>query len=149
MTAMSACVIEEAERRGTSEDAEQQEVEESPKPPSSPAPEPEPEHEAKWTEDDVEYKLAVVDEGGYVPLDDPVIGDYARALDAAEEKCTQGREELGDISVRSVQLLDERGVAATGLSILEGIAESIPGEVEGPMDCRDVAASLVALMSEG
>ena len=45
----------------------------------------------RWTEEVIEYKLAVVDQGGFVSIDDPVIDRYASALDRAEAVCPEGR----------------------------------------------------------
>lgn len=110
-----------------------------------------PSPDERWSRDDVEYKLASIDHGRLLDLDDPVIGDYADVLESTEKKCEQDRDELGDISVRSVQLLDERGVSVTSLELLEVVDDSIPDELpeeETALDCREIAAILIVLIGE-
>jgi len=112
-------------------------------PAATPTPEP---SRSGYSEDDTEYKLAVIDAGGFVDLDDPSIDAYARALDAAEAKCTDKRSLLGDYAVKAWQLLAEEGVDVTVLQALRAIDQSIPDE-SPKLDCAEVMAAWMVLMT--
>lgn len=90
-------------------------------------------------EDSVEYKLAVVDEGGFVAPDDPVVDSYATLLDFLEPKCNENRERIGDMAVVAK---DELGTSL--LTILRGVNGSIPTDF-GSQPCADIFAYYVAL----
>ena len=98
-----------------------------------------------YTENDIEYKLAVVDKGGFVPLDDPVIKRYEQALDALEPKCTESRTLIADQSVLSVQLLADSGVVTNALEMLRAADDSIPPEL-GETRCSEIFSVLIVLM---
>ena len=98
-----------------------------------------------YTENDIEYMLAVVDKGGFVPHDDPVIKRYDQALDALEPKCTESRTLIADQSVGSVQLLADSGVVTNALEMLRAADDSIPPEL-GETRCSGIFAVLIVLM---
>ncbi len=100
---------------------------------------------ASYSEDDPEYQLAVIDAGGFVPLDDPSIGTYAGLLDSLDVKCSEERSLIGDQAVRATQLLAEEGIAVSALEALQGIDESIPEESPG-FSCAEVAAAWITLL---
>jgi hypothetical protein len=102
--------------------------------------------ESRYSEDDMEYKLAVIDAGGVVDFDDPSIDAYARALDAAEAKCTDKRSLLGDYAVRAQQMLAEEGVDVTVLEALQAIDQSIPDE-SPKLNCAEIMAAWMVLMT--
>ena len=105
----------------------------------------------RWTEDDIEYKLAVVDQGGFVSTDDPVIDRYASALDRAEAVCPEGRTMLSDIAVGAVQLLDENvpGHSETALSMLQAITLAASGNEDLGIECTGIAATIIVLIEQG
>lgn len=100
---------------------------------------------ASYSEDDTEYKLAVIDAGGFVPLDDPSIGTYARLLDSLDGKCSEERSLIGDQAVVATQLLADEGIIVSTLEALQGIDESIPEELPG-LTCAEIAAAWVVLI---
>ena len=104
-----------------------------------------------WTDEDIEYKLAVVDSGGFVRHDDPKIASYARALDRADSSCPESRVRLADIAVASVQQLDRNttGHSENALSMLQAIAASVSGSEELGVDCAEVAGLLVLMIMGG
>jgi hypothetical protein len=72
----------------------------------------------------VEWKLAVVDEGGYVQPDDPAVHEFANALDVLEGRCHQNtRAQIGDFVVAGQGQLQERGVSESLLTILQAMAD--------------------------
>ena len=88
----------------------------------------------------VEYKLAVVQSGGYVGPNDPLVGQLARALDDLAPRCQEDRQTLADMAVRLSQLLAGRGVQETPLSILVNGAGAVP-IVPGKTTCADAMAA--------
>ncbi|MCH8066918.1 MAG: hypothetical protein IIC90_14030, partial [Chloroflexi bacterium] len=110
--------------------------------------EPPPKDTGRYSDSDVEYQLAVVDKGGFVATDDSSIDLYDRALDRAERKCTDNRRRIGDYAVKAQQLLEERGIRASILELINAIDQSIPAEI-APTSCADIVAALVTLMIGG
>ena len=100
---------------------------------------------ASYSEDDPEYQLAVIDAGGFVPLDDPSIGTYAGLLDSLDAKCSEERSLIGDQAVRATQLLAEEGISITVLTGLQGMDASIPEE-STTVDCAEIAAAWITLI---
>ena len=102
---------------------------------------------ASYSEDDPEYQLAVIDAGGFVPLDDPSIGTYAALLDSLGAKCSEQRSLIGDVAVVAAQLLADAGIIVSSLEALQGIDDSIPEE-SPVLTCAEVAAAWVTLVVE-
>ncbi len=100
---------------------------------------------ASYSEDDPEYQLAVIDAGGFVPLDDPSIGTYAGLLDSLERKCSEERSLIGDQAVVATQLLADEGIIVSILEALQGIDDSIPEE-SPVLTCAEIAAAWVTLV---
>lgn len=72
----------------------------------------------------VQYKLAVVDSGGYVAPDDPVVGEFAIALDVLEGRCPDNtRAQIGDQVVSIQGQLAQGGVSEGLLEILQSVAD--------------------------
>jgi hypothetical protein len=72
----------------------------------------------------VEYRLAVVDSGGYVAPDDPIVSEFAIYLDALEQRCPDNtREQIADQTISIQQQLAERGVSEGLLEILQSVAD--------------------------
>ena len=103
------------------------------------------EQDGGYSEDDPEYQLAVIDAGGFVPLDDPSIGTYAGLLDSLDAKCSEERSLIGDQAVRATQLLAEEGIRITVLTGLQGMDASIPEE-STTVDCAEIAAAWITLI---
>ena len=100
---------------------------------------------ASYSEDDPEYQFAVIDAGGFVPLDDPSIGTYASLLDSLDGKCSEERSLIGDQAVVAAQLLADAGIVVSILEALQGIDDSIPEE--SPVQtCAEIAAALLTLV---
>ena len=99
-----------------------------------------------YSEDDSEYQLAVLDAGGFVPLDDPVIDTYANLLDSIDPKCEEDRTLIGDQALTATQLLADEGISVTILEALQGMDGSIP-EGSVTLSCAEIAAAWVVLVS--
>jgi len=92
----------------------------------------------------VEYKLAVVNEGGFVDTDDPLVGQFKSALDALEEKCTEGRQKIGDMAVAAQGLLEDKGIPLSLIRIMQDVNRSTPSGL-GEQPCADIFAVYVTL----
>jgi hypothetical protein len=108
------------------------------------APEDTDEAKSGYSEDDIEYKLAVIDEGGFVDPNDPSIDAYAAVLDRLETKCEEDRTLISDQAVRATQLLAEEGISVTALQALRGFDGSIPDEFP-VLSCAEVGAAWIVL----
>ena len=98
-----------------------------------------------YSEDDAEYKLAVIDAGGFVATDDSSIDQYAALLDSLDAKCEEDRTLIGDQGVRATQLLADEGISVSILEALEGINGSIP-DGSPTMSCAEVGAAWIVLV---
>ena len=119
-----------------------------PSPPPSPesAPEVTPESGGtSYSEDDTEYKLASIDAGEELSVDDPSIGTYAGLLDSLDDKCNEERSLIGDQAVRATQLLADEGISVTILEALRGIDGSIPEDYT-IVSCAEIGAVWIALV---
>src|SRR5687767_3158567 len=106
---------------------------------------------AGYTEGDVEYQLAVIDEA-IAPgdVDDPTIDKYATALDKLQRKCKDERRRIADMAVRSTEILQEdTGTKPTTLEMLRSAEKAIPKNFPGKQPCADIFTSLVLLMEKG
>jgi hypothetical protein len=98
-------------------------------------------------EPSTEFQLAAIDTSDNNPPDSTVAA-YGSALDAAEGKCRQGRDEVADMAVRATQLADENGMQASVMDMLEGVSGAVPEDL-APMDCAEILSSILVLMQEG
>lgn len=100
---------------------------------------------ARYSEDDPEFLLAAIDKGS-VSVSDAEVRPYEQVLDRLELKCTQSRSMIGDMAVRSVELLEEQGlVGETNLTMMEAVDLAIPDGME--MDCAEIYAAIITIMA--
>jgi hypothetical protein len=106
-----------------------------------------PQRDTKKPEPSLEYKLAVVQRGGYVAEDDPLVMRFGRALDRLVSKCPETRQQLADMGVKGRQILSEKHIDEALVDILENWRAAIPDDAQkgqvGP--CADVLAAYVVL----
>ncbi|WP_461110251.1 hypothetical protein [Streptomyces calidiresistens] len=101
---------------------------------------------ARDAADTVEYRLAVLDHGEGLAPDDPIVPDYARALDCLEPMCVEDREGLGDAVTGALGVLAVEGTDSTAEEMLWALNRVVMDEL-APMNCAELAAALVVLMS--
>ena len=116
-----------------------------PKPKPNPSPSPKSSPAALYTKDDPEYKLASIDAGFPLDVSDPVIDNYAHALDSLSQKCKESPTRLGDMAVVARDLLKKKDVSLSLLKVLQSVDKSIP-KAAPRMPCADIFASLVVLI---
>lgn len=95
-------------------------------------------------EDSVEYKLAVVANGGFVSPNDPIVGRYAGWLDTLSIRCKEPKTRLADMLVAAGQEAEKRrGNSVTIQRITTDLLTiTQPGLV---VKCDELLASLVVL----
>src|SRR5258708_7472936 len=98
----------------------------------------------------VEYKLAVIQTGGYVSPDDMLVKRIGFALDDLQDRCTEPRIQLSDMAVVTHDALVLKGVGQSHLTILQHVNENafyviLYGDPDGPdkIDCITVFATYV------
>jgi len=96
-----------------------------------------------------EYKLAIVNAGGYVPKDDPTVAQFRALLDSIGAKC-DAHGHIPDYAVSSRDLLRQKGVRNYSLlQVMQAADDSMPaGSGSLGLDCAEVFASLVSLISQ-
>lgn len=71
-------------------------------------------------------ELAVVDAGGYVQPDDPVVQEFAAALAVLDDRCYKNsRTQIADYVVSIQDSLGEYGVSESLLTILQAVADPV------------------------
>lgn len=75
----------------------------------------------------VEYRLAVINAGSYVPEDDITVVRFRYLLEVLERKTTSSKEQISDMTCAAVQRLrNVYGVEVKLLDYMEGVNASIP-----------------------
>jgi hypothetical protein len=72
-------------------------------------------------ENSVEYKLAVVDKGGYVSPDDVAVARFRSLLQQLDSKFNETPERIADMSVAGRNTLRDKGISESILNIMEGM----------------------------
>ncbi len=75
----------------------------------------------------LEHKLAIINKNGYVPQSDITVIRFRYLLEILEDKTTNSKQEIADMSVAGITLLRERyGREISLLQFMEGVNLSIP-----------------------
>jgi hypothetical protein len=92
----------------------------------------------------VAYKLAAIDLGA--KPDRATVRQYSLPLNELDSKCNENRTRLGDYTVKTRELLEEKGGQSLPLlQILQSINMSIPPDAP-KQRCSDVFAAWVTLV---
>ena len=70
---------------------------------------------------------------------------YQKLLDSAEPKCTEDRQKIGDMTVKSVELAKQQGIQTSNFDMLNGLAIRLR-EVDKPTSCSQMYAYLLTIM---
>ena len=92
----------------------------------------------------LEYMLAAVNARGYVREDDITIRRFRTLLDQLDEKFVEGREQIGDMTVKGVQMLDQAGIEEKPLNIMEGLNSVFFTKIENQRYAEYVAIYVTA-----
>lgn len=100
----------------------------------------------------LEWKLAAINAGTHVPYDHPTVSEFRLLLDSLTAKCTEGRQEIADMTVKAQELLlSKKGVAMKLLDVMKSLDATIPKEAAGGHVFRyaEVAAAFLTLTPAG
>jgi hypothetical protein len=95
-----------------------------------------------------EYELAVVDKGGYIRPDDPVVAEFASAPAVLQKQCFKTRSQIGDYTVSIQKQLIERGVQESLLAILKAVTDPVTFRKLRKGVDRDVRAGSILTSSQ-
>jgi len=69
----------------------------------------------------IEYKLAVIDAGGFVPKDDLTVARFRSLLNQLSRTYVENKQQIADMTVTAQKLLRKDGVDESLLNIMEGL----------------------------
>jgi len=93
-----------------------------------------------------EYKLAVIDKGGYLEEDDPAVSEYRIMLNSLKAKVINDEVEIGDIVVKAQEILrEDHQINLSILKIMKDLDASIPEGVEN-LDLVEIASAYIVLL---
>lgn len=72
-------------------------------------------------DDPIEYQLAVIDAGDYVPRDHITVKRFRSLLKQLDATYVENRQQIGDMTVTAQRLLREEGIDEKLLNIMEGL----------------------------
>jgi hypothetical protein len=91
----------------------------------------------------IEVKMAVIDAKSR-EIQQSAVSPYATLLDFLDRKCTEPRTDIGNIAVKSAQILTEKGIKASSLSVLKMLELSTQQlKAQSLASCARVAAAFV------
>jgi len=96
-------------------------------------------------EETLEYKMAVINAGGFVEPNDPIVAQFATLLNSLEGKCTEDREGISGMSITTQRLLSENSVNLSLLEVLTHMNNALPADAVEFGDCPGVFAAFVAI----
>jgi hypothetical protein len=104
--------------------------------------------QARYSKDDPEYQLAVID--GRLDPSDADVRRYDRALGRLQRKCRGvRRSRLADFAVVTKKQLEKAGRDITALQALRGVNKAIAPAVVGKVRCVDIFAAYATLVQSG
>ena len=101
-----------------------------------------------FADDPIEYKLAVIDAGGYVPKDHISVARFRSLLNQLSKTYIENSQEIADISVIAQNLLRQDGINESIKNIMEGLNVLFSVPVEN-QKYAEYAASYVTLRGKG
>jgi hypothetical protein len=101
-----------------------------------------------FADDPIEYKLAVIDAGGYVPKDHISVARFRSLLNQLSETYIENSQEIADMSVTAQNLLRKDGINESIRNIMEGLNRLFSVPVEN-QKYAEYAASYVTLRKKG
>lgn len=96
----------------------------------------------------LEYKLASIDKGYEVLEDDITIARFRSLLNQLDDKFVEDRQQIADMSVKTQELLRDKGISESLLNIMEGINSILVTELES-QKYAEYAGTYVTLRDSG
>jgi hemolysin activation/secretion protein len=95
-----------------------------------------------------EYKLALINKGGYVREDDTTVNRFRFLLNRIESNTQNTRQEISDMTVKAWQILQsDYGKTVTLLQVMEEANDAVGPETKG-MNYADIMSMLIVLMGQ-
>lgn len=91
----------------------------------------------------LEYKLAVINAGSYVPKDHITVARFRSLLTQLSNTFVENRQQIADMSVSAQEILKEKGIKEKLLNIMEGMNKLFPKKIENQKYAEYSAAYLV------
>jgi len=96
----------------------------------------------------VEYQLAVINEGGYVDEDDPVVDEFKSLVESIDRKVVEGPTEIGDILVTAQEILwDKYNIKISLLELTRNLEESLPDDSTN-LNFEEIAVAYIVILGE-
>jgi hypothetical protein len=96
----------------------------------------------------LEYQLATINAGGYVPQDHITVARFRSLLSQLSFTFVENRQQIADMSVTAQQLLRQDGIDESLLNIMEGMNKLFPRNVGNQRYVR-YASAYVTLRAKG
>ncbi len=106
--------------------------------------------EAKTKEEEeysIEYKLAVINTGGFIEEDDETVQEFKILLDKLEKKVVNSRQDIADIAVKAQEVLKDDGYNIQLIQIMRDLNTAIPEGLEG-VKLEEIAAAYMVLVEQ-
>ena len=96
----------------------------------------------------VEYQLAVINEGGHVEEDDPVVAEFKDLVESIDEKSVEGPTEIGDILVTAQEILwDNYKIRVNLLGLTRELEKSLPDDGKD-LNFEEIAVMYITVLGE-
>jgi len=99
-------------------------------------------------EDPIEYKLAIIDAGGYVPKDHITVTRFRSLLEQLSKTYVENNQQISDMTVTAQNLLLKKGINESLLNIMGGLNKLFSKPIEN-QKYAEYAASYVTLRGNG
>jgi hypothetical protein len=96
----------------------------------------------------LEYQLATINAGGYVPQDHITVARFRSLLSQLSSAFVENRQQIADMSITAQQLLRQDGIEESLLNIMEGMNKLLSRNVGNRRYIR-YASAYVTLRSKG
>lgn len=99
-------------------------------------------------DDPIEYKLAVIDAGGFVPKDHITVARFRSLLNQLSKTYLEDKQQIADMTVTAQNLLRKEGIKESLLNIMEGLNRLFSKPLVN-QKYAEYAASYVTLREKG
>lgn len=99
-------------------------------------------------DESLEYKLAVINAGGYVPKNHITVARFRSLLQQLSDTYVENRQQIADMTVTAQNLLRKEGIQENLLNIMEGMNQLFSKPV-GNQKYAEYAAAYVTLRGKG
>lgn len=96
----------------------------------------------------IEYKLAVINAGGYVPKDHITVARFRSLLRQLSKTYVENRQQIADMTVMAQKMLRKEGIEESLLNIMEGMNQLFSTPIEN-QKYAEYSAAYVTLREKG